>query len=124
VQELVPPCGYDLRLIVARGEVVGAIERVAAGGEWRTNVALGGTRRPVAAVPPDAEALGIAAAQALGGDLVGVDLLPTPDGHVVLELNGAVDFTGEYSRPHQDVFDGVARALMHRQSPLRGLVTT
>jgi RimK family alpha-L-glutamate ligase len=112
VQELVPPRGYDLRLIVARGEVVGAIERVAAAGEWRTNVALGGTRRAVHAVPPEAEALGLAAARSIGADLVGVDLLPRGDGYVVLELNGAVDFTTEYSLPGHDVFDDLARALI------------
>ena len=42
--------------------------------------------------------LALAAAAAIEGDLVGVDLLPTPDGkHVVIELNGAVEFTEEYS---------------------------
>jgi RimK family alpha-L-glutamate ligase len=112
VQELVPPRGYDLRLIVARGEVVGAIERVAAEGEWRTNIALGGTRRPVDEVPPEAQAMSLAAARAIGADLVGVDLLPYQDGYVVLELNGAVDFTPEYSLPGRNVFDRVAEALI------------
>jgi hypothetical protein len=39
----------------------------------------------------------IAAATAIGAELVGVDLLPVgPGQHVVLELNGAVDFAPVY----------------------------
>ncbi len=111
LQELVPPVGFDLRVIVAGGRVVGAIERVAAPGEWRTNVALGGTRRPVDP-PPAARALGVAAAAAIGADVVGVDLLPLADGgYVVIELNGAADFTSDYSLDGTDVFDEVADVL-------------
>lgn len=103
VQELLPPPGADLRILVACGEVVGAISRRAAPGEWRTNVALGATRVPT--VPsPDARRLPAAAAAAIGADLVGVDLLPTHGGYVVLELNGCVDFTEDYSLPGGDVF--------------------
>ena len=109
VQQLVPPRGYDLRVVVAGGQVIGAIRRRAAHGEWRTNVALGGRRER--AVPPlDACEVAIAAAAAADADLVGVDLLPSEDGWVVLELNGAVDFTRAYAT-NGDVFFAAARAL-------------
>ena len=108
VQAFVPPLGFDLRLVVAGGRVVGAVKRVAASGEWRTNVALGGRRKSVTP-STDACALATAAAVAVGGDLVGVDLLPLlGGGYVVLEVNGAVDFTREYSLAGDDVFEEVA----------------
>jgi len=111
VQELVAPLGHDLRILVAGGQVVGAVERVAAPGEWRTNVALGGTRRPTVP-PPRACRLAVEAATAAGVDLVGVDLLPTGAGeYVVLELNGAVDFTSEYNAD-EDVFAAVVASLL------------
>jgi RimK family alpha-L-glutamate ligase len=109
VQELVEPRGFDLRILVADGHVVGAVRRVAADGEWRTNVALGARREPV--VPPlDACQLALASAATAGAALVGVDLLPVGDGWTVLELNGAVEFTGDYSLG-EDVFADVARRL-------------
>lgn len=110
VQELVPPTGYDLRLIVAAGQVVGATERVARPGEWRTNVSLGGTRRP-ARPSREACALAVAAATLIGADLVGVDLLPATGGYVVLELNGAVEFDQAYDLEDPGVFAAAAAAL-------------
>jgi RimK family alpha-L-glutamate ligase len=108
VQEYLANPAVDLRLIVAAGQVVGAIERIAAAGEWRTNVSLGGTRRPLEP-PPAACTLARAAAAAVGGDLVGVDLLPHADGgYSVIELNGAVDFTDLYG---EHIFARVANLL-------------
>lgn len=112
VQELVPPRGHDIRLIVAGGSVVGAIKRVAAPGEWRTNVALGAVREPV---EPSSEASELAtrAAAAVEGDLVGVDLLPHPDGEfVVIEINGAVEYNAAYSLCGADVFRRTVDALL------------
>jgi RimK family alpha-L-glutamate ligase len=109
-QKLVAPRGFDLRLVVARGAVVGAVKRIAAPGEWRTNVALGARREPIVP-PPEACAIAIHAAAAIGGDLVGVDLLPADVGTwVVLEVNGAVDFTSVYSFD-DDVFTAACAAL-------------
>jgi RimK family alpha-L-glutamate ligase len=111
VQELVPSPGFDLRIVVADGHVVGATERVAPPGEWRTNVALGGTRRAVRSTNA-AKALATAAATVVArGGLVGVDLLPVAGGHVVLELNGAVEFDRAYDLDGTDVFAAAASAL-------------
>jgi [lysine-biosynthesis-protein LysW]---L-2-aminoadipate ligase len=108
-QELVPPLGWDLRLVVAGGEVVGCARRVAAPGEWRTNVALGA--RPIATTPsPEACELALSAARQLGIDFAGVDLLPDDGGWVVLEVNGAVDMRPSYSLG-TDVFSAALASL-------------
>ncbi|HUK95060.1 MAG TPA: RimK family alpha-L-glutamate ligase [Gaiellaceae bacterium] len=109
-QELVPSPGFDLRVIVAGGTVVGAAERVARPGEWRTNISLGGTLRP-AHLPEEARQLAIRSAAALDADLIGVDLLPVPDGYTVIEMNGAVEFDARYSLPGTVVYTAVANAL-------------
>jgi RimK family alpha-L-glutamate ligase len=111
VQELIEPRGYDLRILVAAGEVVGAVHRISARGEWRTNVALGGVRAD-AEPPRRASQIALGAAAALGADFVGVDLLPKGDGEwVILEVNGAVDFTAAYSLDGEGVFERVVRTL-------------
>jgi RimK family alpha-L-glutamate ligase len=99
-QELVPPLGWDVRVLVAGGRVIGAARRIAAEGEWRTNVSLGGRSVPHRAAPL-ARSLAILAGDAVHADLVGVDLLPTTNGWVIAELNGAVDFRPWYG---EDVY--------------------
>jgi glutathione synthase/RimK-type ligase-like ATP-grasp enzyme len=93
-------------------ERVDAIFRVAAAGEWRTKVALGGVRRAVADPPAPACELALAAARATGAALVGVDLVPDGEaGWTVLELNGAFEFTRAY-QPAGDVFVDVVAELV------------
>jgi [lysine-biosynthesis-protein LysW]---L-2-aminoadipate ligase len=119
-QELVPSPGWDLRLVVAGGRVIGAARRVAASGECRTNAALGARVEPVDPSPL-ARTLAIAAAAAVRADLAGIDLLPTRNGFVVLEVNGAVDF-----RPlcagETDVFAEAVHALLRTATERRALL--
>jgi RimK family alpha-L-glutamate ligase len=110
-QELIRPLGYDLRIVVARGRVVGASRRTARQGEWRTNVALGASS--IGTVPPPvALDLALEVTRAAGLDLAGVDLLPTgPGGFCIIELNGAVDFGDHYSFAGRNVFADTMAAL-------------
>jgi RimK family alpha-L-glutamate ligase len=110
VQELVPPVGHDLRVVVVGDRVIGCVRRVAAEGEWRTNVALG-ARRVEADAPLDAVRIALAAANEVAATLVGVDLLPIDDGFTILEVNGAVEFTRDY-RPGDDVFQEAAAEIV------------
>ena len=109
-QEVIPTRGFDLRVLVAGGRAVGAIERHPQPGEWRTNVSVGASARP--AVPNEAACtLAVAAARATGADLVGVDLMSRADGgYVVIELNGAADFDPGYVTGG-DIYAAVAEAL-------------
>ncbi|HSC73072.1 MAG TPA: ATP-grasp domain-containing protein [Gaiellaceae bacterium] len=120
VQALVPPRFHDVRVIVGGGRIVGAARRRAATGEWRTNVSLGGELSPVE-LDRTARALALAAAAAVGMDLVGVDLLPLEgDAYTVIELNGAAEFDGRYALPGGDVYLDAAAGLGLRGSSVGG----
>jgi len=88
VQKFVANPGFDLRLFVLAGRVLGAIGRHAPPGDWRANVARGA--RPEAITPePHLEALAVAASASVGAVVAGVDLLFDLDRQtwVVLEVN-------------------------------------
>jgi RimK family alpha-L-glutamate ligase len=94
VQRVVDHQGGDIRAFVVGGQVLGAIERQAPPGEWRTNVSRGGTARAIE-LPADVQQLAIRAAAAVGAEYAGVDLLRARDGAVyVLEVNGIPGWQG------------------------------
>lgn len=86
-------CGKDYRIIVIGGKAVGCMQRIAQAGEFRSNIELGGVGRKAA---PDEQYLRAAelAAQTLGLDYCGVDLLETEDGPVLCEVNSNAFFDG------------------------------
>ena len=88
LQEAIRHPGHDLRAFVLRGQVLGAIRRRARPGEWRTNVSLGGRAEPCV-LSDEARRLAILAANALGAEVAGVDLMEdTERGRmVILEVN-------------------------------------
>ncbi|MEM7309857.1 MAG: lysine biosynthesis protein LysX [Planctomycetota bacterium] len=89
VQQHVDKGGLDIRSFVVGEEVICAIERRSE--HWITNTARGAT---TAARPLD-DALvetSLAAARAVGGGLIAVDLFATPDGYLVNEVNHTMEF--------------------------------
>jgi ribosomal protein S6--L-glutamate ligase len=113
LQEFVPHQGWDVRVLVIGNRSI-SIRRVAAGGDWRTNVSCGG--RPEAFDAP-AEWVDLAnrAAEAVGAEVAGVDLLPAQDGRLlVLEVNAVPGWRGLESATGVDVGDAVIRHLENR----------
>jgi hypothetical protein len=76
---------------------------------------------PVAALPSSARTLSLSAVAAIRGDLVGVDLLPTRNGYVVSELNGAVDFLPHYALDLEDVYTDAVLELLRVARDRRAL---
>ena len=114
VQKAIDHGGRDIRVFVVGGRVLGAIERHAPDGEWRTNVAIGGAATPVE-LPDEWAQLAVRAANAVGADYAGVDLLPSRDGRIfVLEVNGIPGWQGFQKATGIDVAGAIVGQLVAR----------
>jgi len=89
VQEHIDKPGRDLRVFVAGDECLCAIARHSE--HWITNTAQGAT---VTGYPLDDELrqISLAAARAVGGGVLAVDLFETPNGYLVNEVNYTMEF--------------------------------
>jgi RimK family alpha-L-glutamate ligase len=119
VQRAIDHDGKDVRVFVVGGKVLGAIERQAPEGEWRTNVSRGGLARQVD-LSSAWEQLAIRAAAAVGADYAGVDLLPSRDGGAfLLEVNAIPGWRGLQGATRLDVAGAIVEHLVRRVSALR-----
>ncbi|MBO4847798.1 MAG: RimK family alpha-L-glutamate ligase [Clostridia bacterium] len=83
--------GRDLRLNVVGGRVIAAMERWSSTGDFRANITIGGSMRPHTPTF-DEEAMALKAAETLGLDFCGVDLLESDMGPLVCEVNSNAHF--------------------------------
>jgi len=94
VQEYVAEsAGRDVRALVVGGKLVAAMRRQARTGEWRSNIHRGGAGTRVELDPAYTHAA-LVAAEAVGLDVAGVDLLEGRDGPLVIEVNASPGFEG------------------------------
>jgi [lysine-biosynthesis-protein LysW]--L-2-aminoadipate ligase len=103
VQEMIDRPPRDMRCIVVGDQAVTAIYRYSAQAEWRTNVARGG-KVELAPITKDVEDLALKAAKAVGGGILGVDMMEDKDrGLIVHEVNSTVEFHGAASVSRADI---------------------
>lgn len=103
VQEMIKRPPRDLRCIVVGDEVVTAIYRYSAENEWRTNVSRGG-KAEVAPITNELEDIVLRAAKAVGGGILGVDLMEDEKrGLLVHEVNNTVEFRGASNVSEADI---------------------
>src|SRR2546426_5379007 len=89
VQEYVEKPERDLRVFVVGDEIVAAMTRHSK--DWRTNAARGAVSTGLKPTPEMAE-LAMRAVHAVGGGVLAVDIMESPDGLVVHEVNPTPEF--------------------------------
>ena len=90
IQEMVKRPPRDLRVFVVGEEVPVGIYRVNTR-DWRTNTALGGRAEPCP-ITEEIRELALKAAEAVGGGILGVDMMESEGSLVVHEINSTVEF--------------------------------
>jgi len=94
VQEFIEEAGgADIRAFVVDGEVVGAMKRQGAEGDFRSNLHQGGTAT-LHKLTRKEKSTALAAAKAMGLGVCGVDMIPSKRGPLVMEVNSSPGLEG------------------------------
>jgi len=94
VQEFIGEAGgADIRAFIVGGEVVASMKRQSPPGDFRSNLHRGGNAEMVT-LSPNERATAIRAAQAMGLNVAGVDLIQSDHGPMVLEVNSSPGLEG------------------------------
>ncbi len=128
LQRFVPPVpgtagpGYDWRVLVVGGRACAAMRRSSQ--HWVHNVAQGARCEPQALHDDTGTALASTAeraAAALSMDYAGVDLMPTPEGPMVIEVNGVAAWRGLQRVTPVDIARALVDDLIDRRLPARAV---
>jgi ribosomal protein S6--L-glutamate ligase len=110
LQQFIRHPGWDVRAFVIGGRVIAAMKR-SARGDWRTNVAVGGTAERFELAVAE-QKLAVEAAAAVGAAVAGVDLLPGPGGEwFVIEVNAVPGWRALAAASGKDIAVAVVRFL-------------
>ncbi|MEF8789330.1 MAG: RimK family alpha-L-glutamate ligase [Haloarculaceae archaeon] len=106
---------HDLRVYVVGERIVGAMNRYAPEGDWRTNVALGGDVDDATdGLNEEVERIAKRATDVVGLDYAGVDIVQGEDGYYVLEVNPTAGFKGLFEATGRSPAPHIARLAIER----------
>jgi [lysine-biosynthesis-protein LysW]--L-2-aminoadipate ligase len=100
IQKYVDKPGRDIRSFVVGDETIAAIYRTS--DHWITNTAIGG-KASNCPVTPEIDDLSRRAAQAVGGGMLAIDLLESPEGLLVNEVNYTMEFRNSIDTTGVDI---------------------
>ena len=119
VQEYIKEAhGSDIRAFVVGGEVIAAMQRTGHHGDFRSNLHRGGNAGPVELTEQE-RATAVRAAEILGLNACGVDLLRSRRGPVVMEVNSSPGLKGIESATGIDVAERIIAFLERSAEPGR-----
>jgi ribosomal protein S6--L-glutamate ligase len=117
VQEYIKEAGgADIRCFVVGGKVIAAMKRQAAPGEFRSNLHRGGTASAIR-ITPEERSTAVRAAQIIGLNVAGVDLLRTNHGPVVMEVNSSPGLEGIEISTGKDVAGAIIEHIEKNAKP-------
>ena len=103
VQEFIAEAGgADIRCLVVGERVVAAMKRQGKDGEFRSNLHRGGTAE-IVKITPEERSTAVRAAQVMGLNVAGVDLLRSNHGPVIMEVNSSPGLEGIETATGKDV---------------------
>ncbi len=94
VQEFIEEAGgADIRVLVVGGQIVGAMKRQGAEGDFRSNLHQGGSATAHKLTRKE-KSTALAAAKSMGLGVCGVDMIPSSRGPLVMEVNSSPGLEG------------------------------
>jgi len=98
--------GEDIRCFVVGDKVIAAMKRKAAEGDFRSNLHRGGTAMEVVLTPEERDTA-IKAADIMGLNVAGVDIVRSENGPLVLEVNSSPGLEGIEATTNIDVAEKI-----------------
>ncbi|MEM3673204.1 MAG: RimK family alpha-L-glutamate ligase [Candidatus Bathyarchaeia archaeon] len=109
LQEFVPHGFSDIRAFVIGDRVVAAMRRVA--NSWKTNYSQGARPQPIS-LSGELEELAVKSAKLIGCKVAGVDILESPKGPVIVEVNSQPGWRGLQSVTKVKIADEIVNFVL------------